>query len=696
MIFNIPAPEINFRGFFIFISMQYTFLDAIIAKLESISAAKKAGELQEFLRNTFTWQLQKALLNGEYYGEADERIMRIDRLLDTFKQGAPKIVKIGTKSYEIKSNITEFTLWADKYLPLYQDLIRNLEKGMICLDKGEESKVIDLKMFEGHTFFRDISEIMDVGSKKVDFENYNTFLIGILLVYIDEYLECTEEVLRVLGRIKHFLEQTRMNTFSREIITLYKHKTEFLIYKIECRYSHRTNEGERGDRNPGIIADDNVFAPFVKKIKEHYLHFYYGSPDELYTKVCNMLEGQPENFNIEILHRFNKYYGKINDRDFAFNKNKIDKILEKLKANEQRLKGDTLFDRIAYKSILNLLNNSSSRLRQKIEQANHYPNILPHFREYLRGDNTEVLPEMIKNLIEEAGAASESNGFSDYFCYVNLLKFLNELTNFLLENASTLIVEKEPAISSDKLRERFSVIVKTLTKIYQQAVNDLKDSLRKTRSYESKPVYLTMKECLIGYELKTETGGSVKGSLFLDSAYILPNNFEKIQQKADTWEAFITPQMNLLREAFDVVLASHSVKASITVFEGKMKENDFKVVQVVALFVSIATFVLINVKIFDGKSGMESFGIILGLASCFFLFNLFLYFIFLAQFRGGTAAKGYLLKIILWLVTPLGLATGSYFILDSQHYKSSSEVKSIKERLYRDSVQLEYLKEKVK
>ena len=54
------------------------------------------------------------------------------------------------------------------------------------------------------------------------------------------------------------------------------------------------------------------------------------------------------------------------------------------------------------------------------------------------------------------------------------------------------------------------------------------------------------------------------------------------------------------------------------------KENDFKIVQIVAMFVSIATFVLINVKIFDNKSGFESIAIVFGLGGVFTLFNGFL------------------------------------------------------------------------
>lgn len=674
--------------------MGYYFLDSIISKLESFSDPSKENDLRDFLKNKFIWELQKALLSGEYYGDAEERLMKIDKLLDTI--GAQKTLFVGGKSLVFNTRKSGGTLLKEKYVQIYLDLIRNLERGLVCLDKGEESKVIDIKIFEGHAIFRDVSDIMEIGNKKFDIENFNTFLIGVLLVYIDEYLECTEEELRVLERVRHFLKKTSMNAFSHDVVTLYMHKTDFLIYKIECRYSHQTNDGERGERNLPSISKDNFYYPFVEKIINHYHQFSCQNPEQLYGQVCKMLDGEKGSFTIGLLHQFNKYYAKISLRDLPFRKDKIDKVLEKLKQKQENLIEDSLFDRIAYKSIFNLLSNSSIRLHQRIEESNQYPNIVPHIQLYLREETTEVLPGFLKEMVKKSSTDADGNEFSDYFCYVNLLKFLNGLNNHLLENVAKLILDKEPAISTEKLRARFSTFVGELKKVYEQAIYDLKDNLRKTRSYESKPVYLAMNECMIKYTWRLEMGVTVDGNLFLDSAYILPNNFEKVQKKAETWEAFITPQLNLLKEAFDVVLGSHSVKSSITNFEGKMKENDFKVVQVVALFVSIATFVLINVKIFDGKSGLESFGIILGLASCFFLFNLFLYFIFLAQFRGGTSAKGFALKILLWIVTPLLLAGGSFAVLNNEKFKSSAELKSMKERLYKDSVQIEYLKEKIK
>lgn len=55
--------------------------------------------------------------------------------------------------------------------------------------------------------------------------------------------------------------------------------------------------------------------------------------------------------------------------------------------------------------------------------------------------------------------------------------------------------------------------------------------------------------------------------------------------------------------------------------EKKIKDGEFRTIQIVALFVTIASFVLMQVKIYDNKSGVESIAITFSLAGILVLFN---------------------------------------------------------------------------
>lgn len=104
-------------------------------------------------------------------------------------------------------------------------------------------------------------------------------------------------------------------------------------------------------------------------------------------------------------------------------------------------------------------------------------------------------------------------------------------------------------------------------------------------------------------------------------------------------------------------------------------------VQIVAMFVSIATFVLINVKIFDNKTGLESIGIILGLAGCFFLFNLFFYITSLLQFQGEKDNWKFFQKIFKYLMFPIIFVGAGIFLLYFEGEKTGKHMQEIDKRL---------------
>jgi hypothetical protein len=678
------------KDFFIFSHMSFLFLNKIIKRLEELSqstSATKAQDLDNYLKNEIIWHLQKALLSGEYYSEAEEKLIKISSLLAISEE---KIITIDDIQVPYKTANPQAAYIVEKYIAIYLDLVRNTAKGLDNILTGQDGVIIDIKLFESYVAIKDqINDLNADSASRLRVENYSTYLLGLLLCYLDEYLECNEESLRVIRRIGHYLSRVKTNKFNEDVVELYKQKAEFLEFKIVYRNSHLTKDGEKNDTCTPKLTDGNSYKHFKDQILKHYNDLTNVSPAKLQSDVSDAFSSS-DKFNIGIFHNFNKYYSKLSSKSLSYRKQKIDDVIIELCAAEKNLKGISQFDKIGFKSIHNLLRNTSFHLRLEIESANAFPDIIPHFQKYINGEIPEKEPSILADYIKVSNLIAEDDKFPDYHCYIILLKFLDRLINHLIENPEYLVIDAND-IKTNDLKIRFKRIVDYIESIYQQALNDLKENLRKIKSYEAKPVYLTMKECLMPYQWPNE---SENGFLFLDSSYILPNNFEKISKKVESRDAFLRPKINLLSEAFEVVLSSVNVKHTIAVFEAKMKENDFKVVQVVALFVSIATFVLVNVKIFDNKTGLESFGIIIGLAACFLLFNLFLHFMFLFQFRGGQLAWKFLYKILLWLVFPIILITVSFLILNSERYTKSFDFKTMQEKIDQQGQEIESLKKK--
>jgi cytochrome bd-type quinol oxidase subunit 2 len=125
---------------------------------------------------------------------------------------------------------------------------------------------------------------------------------------------------------------------------------------------------------------------------------------------------------------------------------------------------------------------------------------------------------------------------------------------------------------------------------------------------------------------------------------------EEFESRASAKESLFGTQISTNKMDFETLVASNKKE-----FETLVRTNEFKVVQVVAMFVSIATFVLLNVKIFDGKTSLESFGIILGLAGCFVIFNLFFHVLVYFKIEGKTTKDDETIKKII----PLPLIEGA-------------------------------------
>lgn len=145
------------------------------------------------------------------------------------------------------------------------------------------------------------------------------------------------------------------------------------------------------------------------------------------------------------------------------------------------------------------------------------------------------------------------------------------------------------------------------------------------------PIYLEKEACFITkkYPIKIESASEeINVSLFLDSSYILPVDYSRIDDKRieeklqlDSKIETIKSKIEALYNYKKIQLETLRAGKQIDEFKNKLKDGEFKIVQIVALFVTIASFVLMQVKIYDNKSGIESIAITISLAGILVLFN---------------------------------------------------------------------------
>lgn len=154
-----------------------------------------------------------------------------------------------------------------------------------------------------------------------------------------------------------------------------------------------------------------------------------------------------------------------------------------------------------------------------------------------------------------------------------------------------------------------------------------------------KPVYLTFMECVGDLEgnktveqIIHQRSDSLSTpyhehkianpQLFIDSAYVLPEDFSIAKDDLRGKETYLTSNIRSLKNRVEIDVKNKVFEKKADEFEKKVKENEFKVIQIVALFVTVSVFVLNSVKFFTETNDLYGYlSLLSGLAACLVLFN---------------------------------------------------------------------------
>lgn len=695
-------------GFFYFYLMT-TFLAEIEKSLletsNNLTSTSSTEALKDFFSQDVTLLLQKSLLSGEYYDlDAKEAITRIrafilkisekirvittqlGKSVQTQGQDASTLLLIAnwlTTQTEIK----EFDL---QYITKYISFVNNLNSNLDRLYSGQDSSIVDLESFDVILNLAELSQTLTLAGLKekiTDYSSYTFFQLNMFLCYMDEYLEfSTISVIRLERAIK-YLQLQKENKNNKEVRSILIDKAKFLIFKIEYRKTHKGILLDRRRVVEEINATNKFYQLYLSTIR-HYSKLTIQDQQESRNELDAYTDSNLQTWKMSVFHDLNKIYHRLKpDEKPETKKKNIDNLRSKLeeKWNSEAL---PLFNKVAIKSGFNLLHNSSQNLEFEIEKfEDHYNEVISDLKKFLVGSNSNPMPKFISDCHTKISEFSSHSRLPDYYCYMVFLSFLNKMIDVFTRDPKKIITSELSEIDNDTIDERIDRITTSIGNVYNTVLKELQASLTKMTTHKVKPIYLMYSECCVPYTWED----GVEGHLFLESSYILPTDFSEIQGKISSWGSFIRPELNLLKDALEVSFSHLAIKQTIENSEKKAKENEFRVIQIVAMFVSIATFVLINVKIFDNKSGIESFAIILGLAACFFLFNYFFYLISLFNFRSATEIKSSLFSQRYILAIPGVLIIVSYLLLHSENGRSGKEFDSVRNKIKSDSVYFQTL-----
>lgn len=683
------------------------FLTLLHERLALIDQKISQGEFpdaKELLRIEEEGALfQRAILSGEYIVDDESTFRRIysDLIrIGTFIRTLPKENTTNDKDLkDISDSITRIR--TQFYLP-FEAFAKDSRENLLRFSEGKESTLSDPRRY------RDYALNFPDNTNKVQYEVI--FQVNLTLAYIDENLESGRAFLYDLSTILGFLEY--ITSFDsgqyKQIIEVLKDKAEYLEFKIRYRNALPESDIVEIERNFDTIKNgQSSYKEFLEKTKLHYNHLSRKTIEEQVEEFEK--EKKFEDIKLEAFHHLNHFLDEdIRERIFDVkrtdvHKAELDSFLQRLIVKQKLLPPppesdkNLVINKVAMDSIKTILENTSLYFEYYLVETNEFIDIVSSFRKYFLEGKDE--PSIIKEYLEKLKGIAEKDNFKDYYCYILFLDFLGKLIVFFRRNYKK-IIEPEPGSdpSVDKIdrHKRLEKITEILLDGYSVALEKLNASYYVLSTHRPRPVYLTIRDCSTIF---TWEDGS-KSNLFLHSSYTVPYNLTVINNKIEYFRFFYSAQSSSFQSTLEIFYAQAMLNAEVdkkleysnTVFDKKVKDNEFKVVQIVAMFVSIATFVLINVKIFDGKSGLESFGIILGLAACFILFNLFFYLI--VHFRNenefdekerAKRRKGN--NRMLWkILAPAVLAGSASFGILMLEGGKTTDIKSIHSALHTDTV----------
>lgn len=588
------------------------------------------------------YNVEFSQLDEEYYRQIEQLLNRAESLLTSLED------KNSETPLEKNGIFKTFYLHASNSVKEYIGFIEIIRKNQEVFFNYQVDS--DRSLYANQSI--DVL-LLKLESYKQENEEYAylhlAFSISLHLAELDEKLRCDEATRERLVRYIDMLDIPKTKAIAIQIV---RQKAFLLLDKINLRQQICDIKDKL--KSPLTKAPSNLgsFKIFAEQARHHYF-FITGNLSYEATALAY------EENSLSDLHHWNRGVRKFSKSEK--DEIKINDLIERLDERMNLLKDqlaekNTYFQRFAITSAYNLLYNTNIWLQLRKEEINNYKSIIEDLKQ-----NNSI--SFLKKILNDIQKTQDQYLVYDYHPYESVLKFIKQFIHSTHKNVLEILDKDFKTIKESEEEAITLEIKKKLSKINEVthiAYPHFKINLRwcDRRSYNA--IYLMPEEC----QVQTQADSKY----FLDSAYILPDNYERIRQRWSNNEAIFENEIKILEEFANVelhrIVTDNSVNSKKEEFEKRVKDNEFKLVQIVAMFVSIAAFVLSSVKIYENKTHLESIAIMMGFAACLVMFNAFFRWIINSTF----SSRSNFSLIDLLLVISVGLlAWGSWQFSSAQN-----------------------------
>lgn len=666
------------------------FLREFISKVEKLLGEDLLNYTQDDIPIIF--YLDLSVLAGEFYSttyhvtfyaEIKDELLKLEMILKRLELKVKFLEVISQRQDPDPDNknvalakikkLKELLLFFKKVRQLYLKLIYKAER-----DFTEYGQIIDLyntnEIFETDLIQELYSHKYEEFRDSEDFE-YDIFQINVKLSEIDMDLDCDESTIRTLIAYRNFLDKHKglSNENSNLVIRILLDKSKFLLYKIYLRrFKQSTNNKTENSfytaQIDEISSEAEFYLPFILSSHRHY-----SNGESKLTKDLKLKLGSPTSiFLMSEIHLINKYFRQLNSQKALSNFLSTNTDISKINYPEFS------YNEFAKASALNLLKNTSLRLRLEEEEKGNFKEVV----KLLKEKNVEKFNTKYLDIINNDASAMDN--YRDYYPYTLLFQFFGNLLDYLIEKPFILLSDSKSAqLEEGKNIEKdiaalfskegpFGILLDYFETLCSRFIPSLK--LCDHKKY--KPIYLTYKECksdvpsdYIKKIVSNKVIDNLKIELFVESSYILPDDYDKINEQ---WKDVNFKFKEKIRIVKNALTTEGQLRFYEKSFKKEVENKEFKLVQALAMFIAIATLVIGAFKATEGRSVLSSIIIIVGLAGALMLFNYFIYWFIRAD-------KSIKIREILILLAIGGLFTWVYFTasnnddnLKTLKYKSDS------------------------
>ena len=247
--------------------------------------------------------------------------------------------------------------------------------------------------------------------------------------------------------------------------------------------------------------------------------------------------------------------------------------------------------------------------------------------------------EILDNLLlpQEFTFILKENIQNDYYPYKIYLNYIEVLLDYLIANPQNLI-EKDKKKEIKEGKDISSYLIEYITgetgclKRVETIIDAIYPKFRNNLSFykhkKNKPIYPKFEECRI--ILSTELLRNISLTeedkrnlnLFSESGYILPDDYSSIENE---FKGVRSRLKNKIATIKNLLIVDTKINFFENSFKKEVENKEFKLVQALAMFITISTLVLGTIKAFENRDLVSSLCIILGLTCSLSLFNYFIY-----------------------------------------------------------------------